>query len=302
MTKIDDPSVAPALFKNALIFGLGVIGGSMALGLKKRGVATLVSGYSLPHDAQAALEANAIDRIIRLDAELSSAIEQADLIVLALPVDVCVSLLPIISEHLGPSTVVTDVCSVKKTIAEAITRQLGSKAHQFVPAHPIAGSHLSGFAGAQETLFDDATVIIAPCDNAQAFKKVGLLWRALGAQAQTMSNELHDEHYANVSHLPHLVAFSLVNAVINLSQKQGCGALEKLPTQVGKGFLDTTRIAASSAHLWAGIALANQEALLKSLDEFIEQVSDCRNALAQNDAQGLEDSFRRASEFRKLFD
>jgi prephenate dehydrogenase len=292
----------PVLFQNALIIGLGVIGGSVASGLKRKGIASTIVGYSLPGDAKAALLAGAIDRLVQSEADLAFAIEEADLVLLALPVDLCVALLPLIAKHLGPTSVLTDVCSVKKTIADAIALRLGSKAVQFVPAHPIAGSHLSGFAGANEALFENATVIVAPCNNEQAFGQVTDLWRALGAHVQVMSNESHDEHYANVSHLPHLVAFSLANAINNLSAKHGEVAVEKLPSQVGKGFLDTTRIAASSAQLWAGIALANREALLKSLDEFLMQVSAARDALAREDAQSLEASFRHASEFRKRFD
>jgi prephenate dehydrogenase len=292
----------PVLFKNALIIGLGVIGGSVASGFKRRGIASTVVGYSLPIDAKAALLAGAVDKLVQSEADLALAIEQADLVLLALPVDLCVALLPLIAKHLTGTCVLTDVCSVKKTIADAIALTLGTKASQFVPAHPIAGSHLSGFAGANDVLFENATVIVAPCENEQAFQKVTDLWLALGAHVQVMSNESHDEHYANVSHLPHLAAFSLANAINNLSAKHGEAALEKLPSQVGKGFLDTTRIAASSAQLWAGIALANREALLKSLDEFVRQVSDVRDSLVREDAQSLEASFRHANEFRKRFD
>jgi prephenate dehydrogenase len=285
-------------FEKALVLGLGVIGGSVAAGIKKRGLAKVVVGYSLPHDALAALNALAVDMAISTEPELCNALENADLVVLALPVDLCISLLPLIEKHLSATALLTDVCSVKKTIVHAIDARLGSKARQFVAAHPIAGSHLSGFEGARAELFEGASVIVAPSENVQAFEMTCSLWRALGATVRIMSNESHDEHYANVSHLPHLVAFSLANAVSELAGKQFGDEWG----DVGKGFLDTTRIAASSPELWCGIAMANRDALLNSLDEFLAQISEMRSDLARGDAKALTQRFQLASDFRKRFD
>jgi prephenate dehydrogenase len=285
-------------FGEALVLGLGVIGGSIAAGIKKRGLAKLVVGYSLPRDAAAALNASAVDVAISTEIELCEALKKADLVILALPVDLCISVLPLIEKHLPKTAVLTDVCSVKKTIAQAVEEHLGLKARQFIAAHPIAGSHLSGFEGARPELFEGAAVVIAPSKNVQAFEMICSLWRALGATIQFMSNESHDEHYANVSHLPHLVAFSLSNAVSELAGKQ----LGEGGGDVGKGFLDTTRIAASSPELWCGIAMANREALLKSLDEFLDQISTVRGDLARGDSKALTERFQSASDFRKRFD
>jgi prephenate dehydrogenase len=306
----------PLLFQNALVLGLGVIGGSVALGLKARGIASRVVGYALGGDIELASRAGAIDAVVEVAGEitlpsnvaklsLGQALAQADLIVMALPVDVCISLLPVIALHLSSTAVLTDVCSVKQQIAEAVENQLGQKAHQFVAAHPIAGSHFSGFEGATASLFDGATTVIAPSIG-EAHEKVTALWQALGAKVCVMTNEQHDMHYSAVSHLPHMVAFALANAVNHLShqfqsrdqyQEGGQPAI-----QVGKGFLDSTRIAASSAELWVGIALANRAELLKSMDEFIAQVSTIRNSLSERDAKALTANFQRASHFRKQFD
>jgi prephenate dehydrogenase len=290
-----------ALFQNALIIGLGVIGGSVAAGLKKYRVAKEVVGYALETDTQAALKANAIDLAVTNEADLPIAISNADLLILALPIHLCVALLPVIELHMKAEAVLTDVCSVKKPIADAVALKLVHKAGQFIAGHPIAGSHLSGFDGAKADLFVGATVIVAPSTNDMAFNKVNLLWQALGADIEVMSNDSHDERYANLSHLPHAVAFALANTVLTLTEKI-FGDTNSLSSQVGKGFLDTTRIASSSADLWAGISIANRAALLESLDEFIRQITDVRNAVEDSDLRSLNASFERASNFRRSFD
>jgi prephenate dehydrogenase len=291
----------PALFQNALVIGLGVIGGSVAAGLKKHCLAKTVVGYALAIDVEAALMAKAIDAAVTNEVDLPTAIANADLLVLALPVHLCVALLPLIEMHMQPDAVLTDVCSVKKPLADAVALELVRNAGQFIAAHPIAGSHLSGFEGAKADLFQGASVILAPSVNDDAFNKVSKLWQALGAQIEVMSNDLHDERYANLSHLPHVVAFALANAVLSLSEKNR-GDLHRLNSQVGKGFLDTTRIAASSAELWAGISVANRDALLSSVDEFIAQMTNLRHALEVSDIQLLKTTFARASDFRRKFD
>jgi prephenate dehydrogenase len=289
------------LFRNALVIGLGVIGGSVASGLKTYRVANTVAGYALATDMQAALKARSIDLAIANEEDLPVAIANADLLVLALPVHLCVALLPLIEMHMRPDAVLTDVCSVKKTIADAVALTLKRRAGQFIAGHPIAGSHLSGFEGARADLFKGAAVILAPSSNDDAFSKVHQLWLALGAEVEVMSNDLHDERYANLSHLPHAVAFALANTVLTLTEKNQSD-LNRLSSQVGKGFLDTTRIAASSAELWAGISVANRDALLSSLDEFIVQITNLRDALEVSDVQLLKTSFERASDFRRRFD
>jgi prephenate dehydrogenase len=290
-----------ALFQNALVIGLGVIGGSVAAGLKKYRLAHTVIGYAFAIDVEAALEAKAIDTGVTDEVDLAVAISKADLLVLALPVHLCVAMLSLIGTHLRPEAVLTDVCSVKKPIADAVALKLVSKAKQFIAGHPIAGSHLSGFAGAKAELFEGASVILAPSANEDAFNKVNQLWQALGAKVEVMTNDLHDERYANLSHLPHLVAFTLANTVLSLTEKNH-GDLHRLNSQVGKGFLDTTRIAASSGELWAGISEANRDALLCSLDEFISQITHLRSALEDSDIQSLKTTFERASDFRRGFD
>jgi prephenate dehydrogenase len=290
------------LFQNALILGLGVIGGSVAAGIKKHGLANSVTGYALMDDANAAFEVGAVDIAINSADDLPLAVSKADLVVLALPVHLCIALLPTLESHLCADAVLTDVCSVKKPIADAVAATLGLKAGQFVPAHPIAGSHLSGFEGASASLFAGASVVVAPCANEDAFNKICTMWRALGAELEVMNNELHDEHYAAVSHLPHAVAFALANTVLSLTQTQPGEASERLSSLVGKGFLDTTRIAASSAELWAGISMANRDALMVSLDEFIAQITKVRQALNQGNSAALQATFERAGEFRRSFD
>jgi prephenate dehydrogenase len=289
-------------FERVFVLGLGVIGGSFCKALNESGMAKMLVGFALPEDANLALQAGAVDLAITSENDLPREVMSADLVVLALPVTVSLSLLPLICKHLGPNAVLTDTCSVKVAVAETARNALGLRSHQYVGGHPIAGSHLSGFEGAQSSLFKEALVILegnsANLVASTEGERIAQLWRGLGAQVKWMSALAHDELYAHVSHLPHLAAFALMNTISAYAKANNVGDLSAL---VGKGFLDTTRIAASSASLWADISQENRQPLMTSLDGLIFQLNSLREMLAEGDGLRLHAALLAASEARNKF-
>jgi prephenate dehydrogenase len=285
-------------FEHVLVLGLGIIGGSFCKALRRSGVAKQISAFSLQEDATLALQSGAVDYALTAVNDLAPALQRADLVVLALPVPASIEMMPLLSKHLLPNAVLTDTCSVKAAISKAAKEALGTRFHQYVGGHPIAGSHLSGFGGAQVDLFTNAQVILDSDSARTEAQKVAALWRTLGAQVQWMSAIAHDELYAHVSHLPHLAAFALMNAIAAYSK---ANAEIDLPSLVGKGFLDTTRVAASSAQLWTEICLENRQPLITSLDAFINELGNLRAMLTEADVPGLKAALLSASEARNSF-
>jgi prephenate dehydrogenase len=287
-------SITPQ-FEHVLVLGLGIIGGSFCKALRRSGAAKQISAFSLQEDATLALQSGAVDYALTAVNDLAPALQRADLVVLALPVPASIDMMPLLSKHLLPNAVLTDTCSVKAAISKAAKEALGTRFHQYVGGHPIAGSHLSGFGGAQVDLFTNAQVILDSDSARTEAQIVAALWRSLGAHVQWMSAIAHDELYAHVSHLPHLAAFALMNAIAAYS-KANAGI--NLPSLVGKGFLDTTRVAASSAQLWTEICLENRQPLITSLDGFINELGDLRAMLMEGDAPSLKAALLNASEAR----
>jgi prephenate dehydrogenase len=284
-----------------LILGLGVIGGSVALATKKHSLARVITGFAHSADCDAALSAGAVDHICRSEAELAEAIGHAEFVVMALPAKIIIDRLPMIAKHLAPNAVLMDACSVKGAIWEHVQAALGERSHQYVGAHPIAGSHLSGFAGARDDLFQGALVTVGP-GTPLLLERAEIFWQSLGARTTVMSPEDHDALYAQVSHLPHLVAFGLVNALVQYAEQHGAAAAQALPGQLGKGFLDSTRIASSSPDLWTDISLSNRSAVLSSLTMFEQQIALLKAAVANSDEANLRALLHCASEFRRTLE
>jgi prephenate dehydrogenase len=289
------------LCNRLLILGLGVIGGSVALAAKHYALAREVTGFAQAEDCQAALRSQAVDRVCSSDAELAVAIEAADFVVLALPVKIVIERLPLVAKHLQSNAILMDACSVKSVVWEKIQATLGERSQQYVGAHPIAGSHLSGFSGARADLFQGALVTLGP-GTPPLLKRAEIFWESLGARTSAMSPQDHDALYAQVSHLPHLVAFGLVNALAEYAKQHGAAAAQALPGQLGKGFLDSTRIAASSPDLWTDISLSNRSALLASLDIFEQQITLLKAAITNSDEVSLKALLHSASEFRRTLE
>lgn len=264
---------SPALeSKTVVIVGLGLIGGSIARGLKHRNPAQRV--WAVDRDAAqlgAALSAGDIDRAGGLE-ELCA---DADLLVLALPVLATASILPALVGLVGESTVITDVASVKGCIAERAAALPAEFSARFVPGHPIAGSEKSGYAASSSELFAERSVILTPLagNTSSALALVSALWRALGANVLAMSVPRHDDVLAATSHLPHLLAFSLVDVLARQETS------DDIFRYAAGGFADFSRLASSDARMWSDIFVANRRASSRVLGAMIDALSGLQTAL-----------------------
>ncbi len=280
------------MFDKVAIFGVGLIGGSLALALDRAQTVKRVVGVGRVGESLArALQLGVIDEVARDDAD---AVKQADLVIVAAPVSQTRPILERIAPHLGLRTVVCDVGSTKSGVVEIARLALGARLPQFVPAHPIAGSERSGVDAADAALFDGKRCVLTPTEDtaAHAVERVRDLWTACGAEVVEMSPARHDRIFAAVSHLPHLLAFAYMNAVAS-----GDDAAAKLAA-AGAGFRDFTRIAAASPEMWRDVMAANRSAVLRELVEFERQLALARRAIEEGDGAALEALFAAAREAR----
>lgn len=280
-----------AMFDRVAVVGVGLIGGSFALGLKAgRAVREVIGVGRRPGPLEEARALGLIDGIGTIE-EAGS----ADLVLIAAPVMQTETLLAALRPHLAPATVVTDAGSIKGEVIAAAKRALGEAVGQFVPGHPIAGSDESGPRAARADLYRQRTVVLTPlAENAPAaIDRVRAAWGACGARIELMSALQHDAVFASVSHLPHLLAFAYMAAVARSDD-----AATRL-TLAGSGFRDFTRIAASHPEMWRDIALGNREALLAELEGFRRLLDLVQARLAAGDGPALERLFEEASAARR---
>ncbi|CAG2132860.1 bifunctional prephenate dehydrogenase/3-phosphoshikimate 1-carboxyvinyltransferase [compost metagenome] len=279
-------------FSRVVIVGVGLIGGSLALSLKRAGVVGTVVGVGR---SAASLEKAKSLGVIDEIASLEDAARGASLIVLCAPVAQNFALLHALEPHLEPGTIVTDAGSTKSDVIMAAKTALGDKVAQFVPAHPIAGRELSGVEAALNDLYLGKKVVLCPLqENARTdVAAVRAMWESTGADCHVMSAVQHDAVFAAVSHLPHLLAFALVAQLVNAED-----AALKLDF-AGGGFRDFTRIAGSSPEMWRDICIANKEALLREIDTYEKVLAHLKTQIKEGDAEGLERVFTRASGARQ---
>src|SRR3989338_1324882 len=279
-------------FKKIVIFGTGLIGGSFALALRKAHAAGEVVGFG--RSAATLQQAKQLGIIDRIGQDAAAEAGDADLILLATPVGQMAEIMARIAPHLGALTLITDGGSTKSDVVAAVYAQLGSKAAQFVPAHPIAGAELSGAAAARADLYVGKKVVLTPLpeNTPEAVARVQAAWQACGANIHRLTHAEHDAVFAAVSHLPHLLSFALVH---DLAQRENRDVLFSF---AASGFRDFTRIAASSPEMWRDICLSNREALLQDLQLYIAELTQMSAALAAGDAARLEQTFRTARELR----
>jgi prephenate dehydrogenase len=279
-------------FKKIVIFGVGLIGGSFALALRKSRGVDFVVGFG--RSEQPLIHAKQLGVIDRIGKDVAAEVGDADLILLATPVGQMAELMKRIVPYLGPNTLITDGGSTKSDVVREAYAQLGSKVAQFVPAHPIAGAEQSGAASSRADLFQWKKVVLTPLaeNSAEAVARVRHAWELCGAMVHELTPQQHDEVFAAVSHLPHLLSFALVH---DLAQRDN---RDTLLSFAASGFRDFTRIAASSPEMWRDICIANREALLKELDLYIAELNQMRSALQEGDASRLEQTFRTAREIR----
>jgi prephenate dehydrogenase len=282
-------------FRKIVIFGVGLIGGSFALALRKAGAAGEVVGFGR---SQATLdEARRLGIIDRIGSDVASEVADADLVLLATPVAQMAELFARIAPHLGAATLVTDGGSTKCDVVAAASTHLGDKLGQFVPAHPIAGAEKSGASAAMADLYQGKKVVLAPLPEnlASSVARVRQAWELCGANVMALTPEEHDGVFAAVSHLPHLLSFALVH---DLAQREN---KDLLLSFAASGFRDFTRIAASSPEMWRDISLANRDALLRELQQYMNELSALQQALADKDAARLEEIFSVARAVRSTW-
>ena len=281
------------LFPRLAIAGVGLIGGSLALAARAAGLVGEVVGFGRSaENLRLARERGVIDRAER---DPAAAVAGADGLVLAAPLGACVGLAEAFRPHARLGTILTDVGSVKAVLVSALEAQWAGVG-PVVGAHPIAGSESSGAGAARADLFHGRRCILTPTGHTDpnALARVRALWEGVGAHVETMPAALHDEIFARVSHLPHVVAYALAAAVDEV-RVGGRRALD----YAGSGFRDTTRIAGSPAELWRDIALANATALRAALAEFRAALDRLEALVVAGDAAGLETALATAREIRR---
>lgn len=279
-------------FKKIVIFGVGLIGGSFALALRKAHAVGEVVGFGRSEATlQQAMQLGILDRIGR---DAAAEVGNADLILLATPVGQMAELMALIAPHLGAHTLVTDGGSTKSDVVAAVRANLGGRTAQFVPAHPIAGAEKSGAGAAQADLYVGKKVVLTPLpeNNAESVARIRQAWELCGAVVSELTPQQHDAVFAAVSHLPHLLSFALVH---DLAQRDD---RDLLLSFAASGFRDFTRIAASSPEMWRDICLANREALLVELHRYADELYVLFQALERQDAARLEEVFSEARKVR----
>ena len=273
------------------IVGLGLIGGSIAAGLKSRGNGTVAAWDANPGALHQGQQAGIIDQAA---SSVEALVEASDLVVIAVPVR---AMFDIASRIDFSRAVVTDVGSVKGQVIEAVIQAVGEVPPGFVPGHPVAGSERHGVAAADADLFTAHKVILTPLPqtDAAAVDQVAGLWQQLGADVVTMTPDHHDIVLAQTSHLPHLLAYALVDTL-----SQGGDSLEVFQYAAG-GFRDFSRIAASDPVMWRDIFLSNPGPVLESLEHFSREIEALRSLIAAGDGEGLREVFARAKSARDYF-
>lgn len=272
------------------VLGLGLIGGSFAAAARAAGVKVI--GYD--HVAATAARALELGLVDRTAPSVPAAVTPARLVVVATPVGQTRALLAELASALAPDAVVTDVGSTKANVMAAAAEVLGPALERFVPGHPMAGRERHGPDAAEASLFRGRRVLLTPgpATSAAALARVRAAWLAMGATVTELDADTHDRVLAGVSHLPHVLAYTLVDELAAAPDASLSFAL------AAGGFRDFTRIAASSPEMWRDVALANREALLAALDRFAAHLATVRGALADGDGDALYRLFDRAAQKR----
>ena len=280
------------MFEQLGLIGCGLMGGSFALAAKRAGLVKRVVGYSKSPSTTERARAMGV-----IDVEAPSAllaVSGADIVLLAVPVSATEAAFKAIRHLVTPNTLIMDVGSTKRDVVDAARRVLRENVGAFVPCHPIAGKELSGVEHADVNLYTGKKVIITPIERTYVvqLRKATAFWTAMGCIVETMSPQAHDAAYAAVSHLPHLIAFALVNSIT--SQSEGKSHL----SLAGPGFRDFTRIAASEPKMWRDIMMANREELLAQSTIFKNALTAMETLISDGSGDLLEDLIERASETR----
>lgn len=283
------------MLNSVTIFGVGLIGGSLARAIRQAGFCQHVTGCSRNEEhLKKAISLGVIDSY-ELQAE--DAVKNADMVILSTPLRAMPDLLSRIKPALSESTILTDVGSAKASVIEAVEKAFGELPASFVPGHPIAGTEKSGVDASFSELFQNRQVILTPTGNSaeNAIRVVTELWEATGANVTLMDAHLHDEVLAATSHLPHILSFSLVDVLAGLKEH------DDIFKFAAGGFRDFSRIASSDPVMWRDICLSNQQAIIKMLDFYLSDLNKLKDEIASSDGDALLKAFTRAKTARDTF-
>ncbi len=272
------------LFNKVAIIGTGLIGGSMALAIKKNGLAHQIIGVSRHKNTLIWARKS---RVIDKGSQDLSIIQDADLVVLATPVNTILKLADTVVKFINKDCIVTDVGSTKKEIVSKLSKIFPN----YVGSHPLAGSEKCGITNVQADIFKDSLCILTPTKNTppNALKKIKSLWNQLGARVVFLDPDTHDRILSFVSHLPHAIAFSLIGTAPDKYLKFGANGLK-----------DTTRIALSDSRLWVDIFLSNRKNMLKSIESFQNNLSRIKSAINKRDEKTLIKILKKAKAKREI--
>lgn len=281
------------MFEKIALIGLGLIGSSISHGTRRRGLAKHIAGSARTAETcETALRIGIVDSVYEDPRE---AVKDADLVILCVPVGACGAVAKTIADSLKPGAIVTDVGSVKGSVVTDVAPHIPAGVH-FVPGHPIAGTEQSGPESGFAELFDDRWCILTPpegCDPAAA-ERLKLYWEQLGSQVEIMTPAHHDMVLAITSHLPHLIAYNIVNTA---DQLERVADAEVIKFSAG-GFRDFTRIAASDPTMWRDVFLNNKDAVLEMLGRFSEDLTNLQRAIRYGDGDTLFELFTDARRIR----
>ena len=272
------------------IIGVGLIGGSLALALKERNLAKAVFGYG--RDQTRLEEAQKSNVIDAFSTNIKEAIDEANIIVIATPVGTFKDILGQIEPLISSNVIITDVGSTKSDIVNIVNDVLKDKSSYFIPAHPIAGKERSGFEVSDSKLYDGKKVIITPqeTNSPESIDVIDQMWKNVGADVDFMSAESHDNLLGMTSHLPHMLAFSLVNYLVDQNPNASIYA--------GGGFKDFSRIASGDAIMWRDICLQNKNQIMNHLKGYQSTLDDLLEAINDEDSEKLGQLFTTAKKTR----
>jgi len=281
-------------FNKMALIGIGLIGSSISHAARRAGLVETIAGHARTKETRhTAVQLGLVDAAYETAAE---AVQDADLVVLCVPVGACGTIAKEISAHLKPGAIVTDVGSVKQSVVNDSAPYIPEGVH-FIPGHPIAGTENSGPESGFAELFDGRWCILTPGpgDDARAIAQLKAFWNGLGSDVEVMTPQHHDLVLAIVSHLPHLIAFNIVNSARHLEEVTD----KEVIKFSASGFRDFTRIAASDPIMWRDVFLNNKEAVLEMLGRFTEGLTDLQRAIRFGEGEKLEQLFSDARQARK---
>ncbi|WP_316364953.1 prephenate dehydrogenase [Candidatus Thiodiazotropha sp. CDECU1] len=283
------------MIEKLAIIGVGLIGGSVALALKEEGVVKEVVGCG--RGEANLIKAQSLGIIDHYTHDVSVAVKGADMVLLAVPLGAMRDTLNAIHGHLAEHAVVTDAGSVKGSVVDDVKGVFGAVPGFFVPGHPIAGTERSGAEAAFAELYRNRRVILTPLEETdkQALQKVERLWQQCGAEVVQMSVEHHDEVLAATSHLPHMLAYTLVDSLARMKEN------DEIFSFAAGGFRDFTRIASSNPVMWRDICMANRSSLNKMLTRFADELHELAGLLQSGDETGLLEMFEHAKQARDRY-